>query len=338
MNSLRDVIDSNITEQIYITPDIIRICIGRLKAGKDDGDIGFKSDHIIDGTHRLYVLLSLLYNFMFYHGHSPAYLLKSTIVSIPKDNKASLSGSDNYRGISLLNSHSKLFDHIILLKYSKQLQSSDIQFGYKGGHLTTLCTLIYKEVIDHYINNDSTVYSCFLDASKAFDRVRYDKLFSILLSKHIPKIVVRLYVDSYMIQKACVSWDNIKTSYFSMSNGVNKVGLFRHFFSLYIDPLLLELKRSGFGCHINGTYMGVLSYADDITLSCPSIWGLNDMLKFCERFLVENSILFNKKKTMCIKFGSKVKEGERDILDSSNILGTDNVVHLACNDDVDCNI
>ena len=40
--------------------------------------------------------------------------------------------------------------------------------------------------------------------------------------------------------------------------------------------------------------MGVLSYADDITLSCPSIWGLNDMLKICERFSVENSILFNK--------------------------------------------
>ena len=28
-NSLREVIDSNITEQIYITPDIFRICIGK---------------------------------------------------------------------------------------------------------------------------------------------------------------------------------------------------------------------------------------------------------------------------------------------------------------------
>ena len=107
---------------------------------------------------------------MFYHGHTPADLLKSTIVSIPKDNKASLSGSDKYRSISIFNSLSKLFDHIILLKYSKQLS-------------TTLCTLIYKEVIGHYINNDSTVYSCSLDASNAFDRVHYSKLFSILLSK-----------------------------------------------------------------------------------------------------------------------------------------------------------
>ena len=38
------------------------------------------------------------------------------------------------------------------------------------------------------------------------------------------------------------------------------------------------IKQSGLGCHINGTYMGVLGYADDITLTCPSLYGLNDML------------------------------------------------------------
>ena len=117
---------------------------------------------------------------------------------------------------------------------------------------------------------------------------------------------------------------------------------FLHFFSLYIDPLLLELKR--YLLELKRTYIGVLSYADAITLSCPSIWGLNDMLKICEKFSVENSILFNKEKTICIKFGSKVKEVEMAILDSSDLLWTDNVVHLgnyinsACNDDVDCDI
>ena len=80
-----------------------------------------------------------------------------------------------------------------------------------------------------------------------------------------------------------------------MSNGgKTRWGYFLNFVRLYIDPLLLELKRSGIGCNINGTYMGVLSYADDITLSCPSTtWGLNHMLKMCERFPIEN---------ICIKF------------------------------------
>ena len=33
------------------------------------------------------------------------------------------------------------------------------------------------------------------------------------------------------------------------------------------------------------------------------------MLQIYVRISVENSILFNKKKTICIKFGSNVKEG-----------------------------
>ena len=50
---------------------------------------------------------------------------------------------------------------------------------------------------------------------------------------------------------------------------------------VYIDGLFTELKQSGYGCHINNTYMWALSYADDIILSCPSIRGLNRMIKIC---------------------------------------------------------
>ena len=48
-----------------------------------------------------------------------------------------------------------------------------MQFGYKKV-TEIMCTLIYKEI--YYINNGSDVYSCFLDATKAFDRVNYGKL------------------------------------------------------------------------------------------------------------------------------------------------------------------
>ena len=42
-----------------------------------------------------------------------------------------------------------------------------------------------------------------------------------------------------------------------------------------------KLKQSDVDCHINGNFIRVLSYADDITLIFPSIWGLNKMLKMC---------------------------------------------------------
>ena len=64
---------------------------------------------------------------MIVHGYNPSDLLLSTIISIPKDLKGSLFKSDNYRGISLVNSICKLFDYVIINLYDKQLKTSDMQ-------------------------------------------------------------------------------------------------------------------------------------------------------------------------------------------------------------------
>ena len=63
---------------------------------------------------------------MIVHGYSPDDLLKSSIISIPKDNTASLTTSDNYRGITFFNAICKLFDNVILVLYGDELQSSDM--------------------------------------------------------------------------------------------------------------------------------------------------------------------------------------------------------------------
>ena len=64
--------------------------------------------------HRLHVLLSLLFNYIIVHGHTSRDLLASTIISIPKYVRSSLCRSDNYRGISLFNAISKVFDSVII--------------------------------------------------------------------------------------------------------------------------------------------------------------------------------------------------------------------------------
>ena len=141
--------------------------------------MGFNSNHLINGSLRLNDLLCMLFNYMLIHGHYPSELLKSTIISIPKDKTASLSNSNTYRGISLFNSICKLYDYVIIELCGDELLTSDMQFGYKNHHSTTLCTAIFINVIDCYIKRKSNVYSCLLDASKAFDKVHYGRLFTI---------------------------------------------------------------------------------------------------------------------------------------------------------------
>ena len=102
-----------------VTPKIIGKCITSLKKNKSDGNKGFNSNHLIYGPLRLKVLLSMLFHSMLAHGYYPNELLKSNIISIPKDRTASLSNSDNYRGISLFNSICKLYTIMLLLNYVK---------------------------------------------------------------------------------------------------------------------------------------------------------------------------------------------------------------------------
>ena len=133
LREIHDVINSRLSTSTHttVTPDIIKQCIYKRKPSKDDGDLWFKSDHIINGSQRLHVLLSLLYNLMLLHGHTPTDLLKSSIISIPKDVQVSLSNIDDYRGIALFNCICKMYDNITLFLHGNYLSTSDMQFGYK---------------------------------------------------------------------------------------------------------------------------------------------------------------------------------------------------------------
>ena len=202
-------------------------------------------------------------------------------------------------------------NYLIMHTCNDYLYTSDMQFGFKPQHSTTMCSLVYHEIINHYMSNNSNVYSCLLDASKAFDKVHYGKLFHILLNRKVPFCIIRLLMDSFERQRARVMWNSHVSDYFSISNGVKQGGVISPvLFNLYLDNLLISLKQSGLGCHINGTYMGALGYADDITLTCPSLYGLNSMLDICNQFAKNNHVIFNTKKTICIKYGDAVKPQE----------------------------
>ena len=108
-----------------------------------------------------------------------------------------------------------------------------------------VCTVILKEVIQNYIEGRSNVYCCLLDASKAFDKVHYGKLFTILLAKNVSLHVIRLLIDSYVRQQACVSWNGFKSNYFILQNGVKQGGVLSPvLLIMYIDNILTKLKHS----------------------------------------------------------------------------------------------
>ena len=119
------------------------------------------------------------------------------------------------------------------------------------------------------------------------------------------------------------------SQYFNLSNGVKQGGVLSAiFFTMYIDSLLLMLKEQGIGCHINGVFMGALSYADDITLICPSLRGLNEMIQMCSDFADDYDITFNDRKSVCIKFGDTLNDYEKVMLKNSEIKWVNEIKHV----------
>jgi len=336
-------LNSNDIDRVHLSVDVVAKCILKLKSGKSDGGQGFDSDHLLNGTPKLYRILCILFNCMVIHGHTANDLLYSTIISIPKNLRASLCSSDNYRGIALCSSICKVLDLVILDRFSTYLYTSDLQFGFKPGHSTTLCTAVYVETVDYYLRRNSDVFSCLLDASKAFDRVHYGKLFKLLMKRNLPLLIVRLLYDNYTRQVVSVFWDNSKSRVFGVTNGVKQGGVLSPIlFIVYIDELLTLLRKSNLGCHVGSNYIGALGYADDITLISPSLRALNEMLSICTSFAEEYNVTFNADKTVCIKFGSPVGSNDRIYLDKTLVKWVDHVQHLGntvnvkLNDDNDC--
>ena len=132
-------------------------------------------------------------NAMMMHGSSPGYMLEGTMIPIPKNKRHSMNNSDNCRGICLQSALCKLLDLVILNKEAHKLMTSDLQFGFKSGLSTAMTTTVISETIDYYVKRSGMVYNLALDASKAFDRVEFSKLFPCLISRDVNPIMSVCY-------------------------------------------------------------------------------------------------------------------------------------------------
>ena len=80
------------------------------------------------------------------------------------------------------------------------LQTHDHQFGFKIQHSTDMCIFTVKSLVKYYTKQKSFVYTCFLDAAKAFDRVSHWTFFSKLIKRNIPLVIVRIIAFWYQTQ------------------------------------------------------------------------------------------------------------------------------------------
>ena len=266
------------------------------------------------------------------------YLLLATLVPIVKDRLGDINSSKNYRLIAMSSLILKILDWVILLLFGQHLGLDELQFAYQKNCSPSMCTWGAIETIGYYLRNGSEVFSCLMDMTKAFNNVKYSVLFSRLIKANLSAIFIRILFFIYVNQFANIRWNGVYSEVFNISNGVRQGAICSGIlYCFYCNDLFEELRRSGFGCWINGSYCGIWGYSDDNFLLAPTKVALQEMLNICERYANSHNLQFStdnnpkKCKTKCIAYLKKSRDLTPMILCGNTLPWVSRGLHLGHN-------
>ena len=316
-NKLRNVKELNCASFNAV---LIDIAISKLHNGKAAGINNLQKEHLVNAHPILYVALSKLFYLIFALGYVPNQFGKGILIPIQKDNSIKgIQKLENFRGITLSPLISKVFEHSILFLFGKYLKSNDRQFGFKEKLGCANAIFCVRNVVDYFVENDSTVNLCCLDISKAFDRVNHNCLFYKLLNLSVPLCVIHVLVNWYSKLFSSVRWGCANSDEFKISCGVRQGGVLSpSLFCTYVDNILSKLSK--YGCRMNGTSYGSFMYADDLILLAPSVAELQLKVKVCCDELNAINLKLNTNKSYCIRIGKRFyAEGPKIRTDNGDI-------------------
>lgn len=297
-------------DDVTVTVGELRSAIKDLACGKACGLDGIFAEHLKHSSERLLVLLSICLTCFFVHGALLDCLIDVVLVPVIKDKSGKISSSDNYRPIALASIVSKVIESVILKRICDYLVTHHNQFGFKEKLGTDQCIYVLKECIESYLSRNTSVFTCFLDASKAFDRVNHGILFEKLLRRGVPAYIVRLLMYWYAHQRVCVRWGKTYSVFFTVCNGVRQGGILSPLlFNVYVDDLSELLNICKIGCCHSGVLINHLMYADDLVLMAPSVTGLQRLIRVCEEYGLNHDIKFNAKKSAVMLFKATYLKG-----------------------------
>lgn len=150
-----------------ITEEEVKEAIGDLKNNKSPGPDRIAAEMYKEMPHEGKSRLARVMNRIWVSGKMPK-TMKDTII-FPIYKKGKKRDPRNYRGVSFLNSTSKIFTKILQKRMEKFLEENNIivenQAGYRKGRTTIDHVYVLKGIIDINEKKGKKVYTCFLDLS-----------------------------------------------------------------------------------------------------------------------------------------------------------------------------
>ena len=327
-------------ETIQLTTAEVRKLIVSMKRGICPGHDRISTEHLFYGaTDTLCGVLADLYSSIMSTTLIPESLSLGVVIPILKKASLDPNGTENYRPITLSSTYSRLLELLIAPEYTP----CDTQYGFRAGRGTSFVTSLINDVTSYFNAAGSPVYLCTLDAEKCFDSIWHSGLFYKLWGNISPQYWA-LLLNMYQSSEATVKWENRTSKVFNISRGMKQGSLVSPtLFNVFIDDLLHDLKNTDCGIRVDDLLLNSCTYADDVTLFCSTIPGLQRLMNISASYAKQWRFSFSTRKTKCIVLGKQVtKEAPKfylkdhliPIADQVDILGTTftsdnkNAVHI----------
>ena len=214
--------------------------------------------------------LTKLLNSIYDSGKIPKDLAKSVFITLPK-----IPGTidcELYRTISLMSHLTKVLLRIIMARMRKSLRPeiSQLQFGFVPDKSTRNAIFTLSMLAERCIEMQKDLYLCFIDYSKAFDKVRHEKLFNILEHLDIDGKDLRGIRSLYWDQSAAVRIGGELSEYKLIKRGVRQGCVMSpDLFNIYSVMILRNLENYP-GVKITRENINNIRYADDTVLIADS--------------------------------------------------------------------
>jgi len=108
--------NSDVHYKPFVVEKVDNAVFQRMKRGKAPGIDGVSLEHILYAHPSVIVHLTHLFNMIIIHGHVPDDFSKGIVIPLVKDKAGDLSDPDNYRGITINPTISKVFEICLLDK------------------------------------------------------------------------------------------------------------------------------------------------------------------------------------------------------------------------------
>jgi hypothetical protein len=223
-----------------LSEEEISIALFQTKSGKAPGPDGISAEVLKLGGSASVRGLKAISDQVWKEEAVPSDWQKQLIVPLHK--KGSWTECDNYRGIALLSTPSKILCRAILNRLKPLVESllREGQFGFRRGHGCTDHLFSLRVMMEKAREFRYPLYMCFVDLRKAYDSVNREALSKVLqVSFNLPTKLISIIRTFHKNSTAAVRAYGKRSAEFDVTSGVRQgCVLAPTLFNLYFDLII----------------------------------------------------------------------------------------------------